>query len=207
MITNKPIILNADGKKLKPYLKEIGKLRIRVFREFPYLYDGSAEYEREYLQKYIESDRSIAVMAFDNDKLVGCSTAIPLADESEAFQKPFIEAGISPETVFYCGESVLLKEYRGLGIYKHFFKEREHHAKRIGDFDLITFCAVSRPEDHPLRPNDYTPLDRVWEKYGYQKREELRTTFPWKDLDETKESDKEMVFWTKKLLSGNKSGS
>ncbi len=37
------------GQELGPWLDVLGKLRIRVFREFPYLYDGSLEYERDYL--------------------------------------------------------------------------------------------------------------------------------------------------------------
>ncbi len=187
------------GYQISPYLKQIGDLRIRVFREFPYLYDGSEEYEQEYLQKYVESNESIAALIFDDDRLVGASTGIPLQDESDDFKKPFMEQNYDPEKVFYCGESILLPDYRGLGLYSHFFFERENHARILGKFDLITFCAVRREKAHPLRPENFTPLDPVWRKYGYQLQTELKAYFPWKDINKSKETKKEMIFWTKEL--------
>ena len=189
----------VTGLNIKKYLDQIGELRIQIFREFPYLYDGNKEYEKEYLQKYLETDDSLALLLFDGNNLVGCSTGIPLEDESSAFRDPFLKAGIDPQKVFYCGESVLRKEYRGLGIYKHFFTEREKHARKLGRFDLITFCAVVRPNDHPLKPENYEPLDPVWKKYGYSKNPSLKAKFAWKDLNESEETEKEMVFWTKPL--------
>jgi len=189
----------VTGLNIKKYLDQIGELRIQIFREFPYLYDGNKEYEKEYLQKYLETEDSLAVLLFDGNNLAGCSTAIPLEDESDAFRDPFLKAGIDPKKVFYCGESVLRKEYRGLGIYKHFFTEREKHARKLGRFDLITFCAVVRPNDHPLKPENYEPLDPVWKKYGYSKNPSLKAKFAWKDLNESEETEKEMVFWTKPL--------
>ncbi|PKD42911.1 GNAT family N-acetyltransferase [Rhodohalobacter barkolensis] len=189
----------VHGSQIKPYLKQIGELRINVFREFPYLYDGSAEYEQEYLKKYIDSDESIAAMVLDDDQLVGVSTGIPLSDESYDFKKPFSENGYNLQNIYYCGESVLLPSYRGLGLYSHFFSERENYAKSLDRFELITFCAVDRDPNHPLRPDNYTPLDPVWEKYGYRKAPQLIARFPWKDIDETEETQKELVFWTKQL--------
>ncbi len=44
---------------------------IEVFRAFPYLYEGSAEYERKYLSTYARSPGSIFVLAFDGDEVVG----------------------------------------------------------------------------------------------------------------------------------------
>jgi len=46
---------------------------------------------------------------------------------------------------------------------------------------------------------DYLPLDRVWERYGYSRHPELLATFTWKDLDEPRESPKDMVYWLKPL--------
>jgi len=187
------------GSQISPYLKQIGELRITVFREFPYLYDGSKEYEQKYLQKYVESNESVAVLIFDNDRLVGASTGIPFQDEDEDFKNPYKMQNYDLEKIFYCAESILLPDYRGLGIYSHFFSEREHHAKTLGRFNLITFCAVQREKSHPLLPENYTPLDPVWRKYGYKQQTELRAYFPWKDINKSKESKKEMIFWTKEL--------
>ena len=55
-------IHEIGGAELEPWLEALGGLRIRVFREFPYLYDGSLEYEREYLGVYQRCERSRIVL-------------------------------------------------------------------------------------------------------------------------------------------------
>lgn len=192
-------ITTVTGTDLKPFITDLAQLRIEVFREFPYLYDGDLDYEESYLDTYLQSDKSIAVLVFDKGRLVGASTGLPMDHEVEDFKRPFLEQCHDPSTVFYCGESILKKEYRGRGIYRRFFEERESHAKRLGGFRTICFCAVHRPADHPLRPEDYRPLDPIWQKFGYEKHPELTTTYRWKDIDEELESDKVMVFWLKKI--------
>jgi len=62
---------------------------------------------------------------------------------------------------------------------------------------MTTFCAVDRPDDHPLRPAGYRPLDEFWTSLGYQRRPELRATFVWKEIGEATESPKHLTFWTK----------
>ena len=74
----------------------------------------------------------------------------------------------------------------------------EVRARALG-FRTVAFCAVERPIDHPRRPHDYVPLDEFWMKRGYTRRPELRTSFSWQDLDETRETSKPMVFWTRDL--------
>ncbi len=192
-------IKHLSGKDIKPWIPDLARLRITVFRDFPYLYDGTAEYEENYLQTYIKTKDSIAVLALDGGQVIGASTGLPMADETPEFQQPFIGQGYDPAKVFYCAESVLLKEYRGRGVYKHFFTGREGHARQLGQFDWCCFCGVQRPADHPLRPADYVPLDAVWSKFGYVKHPELRTSFHWKDVDQIEETDHEMVFWLKFL--------
>ncbi|TVR36445.1 MAG: GNAT family N-acetyltransferase [Balneolaceae bacterium] len=187
------------GSDIAAFTSELAYLRIEIFREFPYLYDGSLEYERNYLKTYSESSDSLAVIVFDGEKPVGVSTGLPMDHETEEFKHPFIEEGYNPNNIFYCGESILKKEYRGRGFYSRFFKEREDHAKKLGRFDIITFCAVVRPNKHPLKPVNYRPLDPIWKKFGYTKHPELTTTYTWKDVNEEKESPKKMVFWLKEL--------
>jgi GNAT superfamily N-acetyltransferase len=184
---------------LKQFLPDLARLRIRVFRDFPYLYDGTPAYEEKYLETYTNCPESIVVLVLDGDDVVGATTGLPMDAETAEFQKPFLEQGFNPARIFYCAESVLLPEYRGRGIYPRFFKEREGHARTLGRFDLCCFCCVQRPEDHPLRPVDYQPLDRIWSQFGYVKQPELATTYDWKDIDEAEETAKPMVFWLKPL--------
>lgn len=184
---------------LPRYLPDLARLRIRVFRDFPYLYDGTVEYEEKYLKTYTDCPDSVVVLVLDGDRVVGATTGLPMDAETPEFQQPFLENGYDPGKIFYCAESVLLPEYRGQGIYPRFFAEREGHARNLGRFDLVAFCCVQRPEDHPLRPADYVPLDRIWSKFGYVKHPELATAYTWKDVDEDQESPKPMVFWLKPL--------
>lgn len=186
-----------SGKALEQYIPELARLRIEVFYDFPYLYDGDLDYEKEYLQTYINCPESVIVIAFDGDKVIGASTAIPMKYETDDVKRPFIKFGYNPDEIFYCGESVLNKNYRGLGIGVRFFEQREAHAEQLGGFKHICFCCVERPLDHPRRPADYVPLDKFWNKRGYVKHPELTTTYVWKDLDEDKETPKPMTFWLK----------
>jgi GNAT superfamily N-acetyltransferase len=190
-------IERISGSDLLQYIPELARLRIEVFHEFPYLYAGDLDYEKKYLQTYIDCPESVIVIAFDENKVVGASTAIPMKFETDELKKPFIEQQYDLDSVFYCSESVLNKNYRGLGIGVRFFEEREAHAQDLGGFKHITFCCVERPKDHPRRPADYMPLDLFWNKRGYFKHDELKTTYCWKDLDDTEETPKPMTFWLK----------
>ncbi|MFI3184559.1 MAG: GNAT family N-acetyltransferase [Methylococcaceae bacterium] len=187
----------CSGAALEQFIPELARLRIQVFRDFPYLYDGDIDYEKKYLQTYIDCPESVIVIAFDGDKVVGASTAIPMKQETEELKKPFLERGYNLEEVFYCSESVLDKRYRGLGIGVRFFEHREAHAKDLGGFNVICFCCVERPADHPRRPGGYVSLDQFWIKRGYVKHPELTTTYTWKDLDDENETPKPMTFWLK----------
>jgi GNAT superfamily N-acetyltransferase len=170
-----------------------------VFREYPYLYDGSEAYEAEHLRAYTSSGEAIAVLARDGDAIVGASTGIPLAAECEAFVRPFEKLGLDPATVFYCGESVLLPAWRGRGIYRGFFEAREAYARELGGMSWISFCGVVRPEDHPLRPALWEPLDAVWRHFGYAPEPKLQTSYAWKDIDQPAGTEHPMQFWLKPL--------
>lgn len=186
------------GKDIEPYLDALGALRITVFRDFPYLYDGSLEYEREYLTCYLESPRSLVVLAFHGDAVVGATTCNPMVDEGPEFQEAFLKEGRDIGQICYLGESILLPAYRGRGVGKLFFKHREEHARSL-QLPVAAFCAVNRPVDHPLRPAGYTPLDAFWQSLGYVCQPELQARFRWKDVDQTEETEKRLTFWTKNL--------
>lgn len=187
------------GAALKAALPELARLRIAVFRDFPYLYDGTVAYEETYLAKFAESPGAICVAAFDGETIVGAATGAPMAEHASEFGAPFIANGYDLATVFYCSESVLLKSHRGYGLGHKFFDEREAHARRLGGFTHSTFSSVVRPPDHPLRPPDYRPLDAFWTKRGYAKADGIVATYSWKDIDQAAETQKSMQFWIKAL--------
>jgi GNAT superfamily N-acetyltransferase len=187
------------GKEIETIFDDLAHLRITVFRDYPYLYEGTIEYEKEYLKIYSNSERSFLFTVYDGEKMVGATTCIPLSDESEEVKKPFQAAGLDINTIFYFGESILLHPYRGLGIGNRFFDEREAHARSFGIYAMTCFCSVSRPDIHPLKPNDYQPHDKFWTKRGYQKNDSLQSQFDWLDINESKSTVKPMIYWTKKI--------
>lgn len=193
----------VDVRPLAPsdvaeHLDDLARLRITVFAQWPYLYDGDAAYERSYLTAYLESPGAFIAGAFDGDIMVGACTASPLNDHHSEFAKPLIDAGFDTSRMFYFGESVLQPEYRGQGIGHRFFDLREREAKRQA-FDVAIFSAVIRPDDHPMKPADYVPLDAFWTRRGYRKLDSITTSFGWKDFGDDAETDKPMAYWMKSL--------
>lgn len=186
------------GADLLAALDDVAVLRIAVFRDWPYLYDGDLAYERRYLQSYRDSTDAIVVAAFDGKRLIGAATGTPLADHADDFAAAMDGTDLTVDQVFYCAESVLLGDYRGRGIGHRFFDARETHARALG-FSHVAFCAVDRPADHPLRPVGYRPLDPFWRKRGYRPLQGAIARFSWKDVDQPAETEKPLQVWLRAL--------
>ena len=191
--------LTKQGQSIESVFDDLAKLRISVFRDFPYLYEGTLDYEKEYLKTYANSERAFLFAVYDGKKMVGATTCIPLPDETAEVQEPFKAAGLDIDNVFYFGESILLSEYRGLGLGHRFFNEREIHAASFGTFKTTCFCSVERI-NHPAEPADYRPNDAFWIKRGYKKVPDLKATMGWPDIGETESTPKTMIFWMKEIV-------
>jgi GNAT superfamily N-acetyltransferase len=186
------------GEAIVPHLPQIAALRIAVFAEYPYLYQGSLENETRYLRGYAASPQCLAVLAWAGDAIVGVSTAMPAALHSDEVGPVLAAAGYDVSRVYYYGESVLDRAYRGRGL-GHAFMEAREQAARVFGFTTAAFCAVVRPEDHAARPRDYVPHDAFWTKCGFVRKPDVVTHFEWQDLGENTRSAKPMVFWVKEL--------
>lgn len=178
-----PDVRVVSGTAITPYVDDLARLRIEVFRHWPYLYDGDAGYEADYLKVYLGSPFSIAVLVIDGEDVVGASTGLPLVDAEAAFRVPFGEASIDPAEVFYCGESVLLPRYRGRGFGHRFFEAREAHARSLGGFAWTAFCAVDRREDDPRRPPFHREHTGFWRRRGYTPHPRLSVELPWREVE------------------------
>ena len=186
------------GEQIKERLHPLAALRIAVFRDWPYLYNGSFEYEAHYLESYIRSPQSLIVLAWDVDECVGATTVLPLAEAESEWQRPFIEKGFDLSKIDYFGESMLRKPYRGRGYGVQFFKVREAHAHEL-KLPICVFAAVERPGNHPAKPADYVPYDTFWTHRGYYKMTDMVTAFSWPDIGTNESTQKLMTFWMREL--------
>lgn len=202
-------ITSHRGNDVIPFLNDLGRLRIEIFRDFPYLYAGRMEYESDYTNMYKECRNSFFTVVTDGEQVIGISTAVPLIETAEIIHSCFSEAGKDLHDFFYFGESVLDPHYRGRGIYKALFDAREEEAKRQG-YKYATFIAVMRDQDDPAKPQNYQPLDETWTRYGYQ-RLNLYITIPYPTVARTSPATQKMLnnegdivphnlqFWYKEL--------
>jgi len=188
----------ATGAGLAEVLPALARLRITVFRDFPYLYDGDAAYEARYLADFAAAEGAVIVVARDGAEIVGAATAAPLATQDTAWQLPLAAAGFDLARTFYFGESVLLDSYRGQGIGHAFFDHREAQARKHGA-SHAAFCSVIRAEDDPARPADYRPLDAFWRGRGYAPLAGVTATFDWKTAGSAEEQPHRLQYWTRAL--------
>lgn len=194
-------VQRVSGAELRPYLNEVAKLRIAVFREWPYLYDGDMDYEREYLAAFGQSADSVFVLAHEDGRLIGASTGLPLADDLGVFQVPFVDHGEDIARIFYFGESVLLPAYRRRGLGHAFFDHREAHARSLGRFDTAVFAAVDRDPTDLRCPTGHRGNESFWTKRGYVRRPGMTLYLPWKEFG-CGEVVHALTFWTHNLYEG-----
>ncbi len=186
------------GAAICEQLQPLATLRLTVFRDWPYLYEGTLDYERQYLETYARCEQSIAVLAWDGAQCVGATTALPLRRAEGAMRAPFEQAALDIDNTLYFGESVVLGSHRGRGIGMAFFEQREAHARALG-LTRCTFCAVDRPDTHPLKPAAYTSNDAFWIRRGYTRQAGLQCSFDWLDLGESAPTPHQLTYWLREL--------
>lgn len=191
-------IEQLSGAGLEAHLTGLARLRIEVFRAYPYLYDGDPDYEAWYLEDFVRAEGAVVIAALDGGALIGAATASPMRAQKEAFRAPIAATGFDPDALFYFGESVLLANYRGHGIGHRFFDAREAAARAQG-FDRSGFYGVVRPVDHPQKPAGYSPLNAFWARRGYEPLAGAVASFPWKEVGQAEEAEHPMQFWSRAL--------
>ena len=188
------------GAELEAALEGVASLRIAVFRDWPYLYDGSLEYERAYLQTYRDSPGALLVGAFHGDRLVGASTSTPMEDHAEAFAGPLRQIGLPVESILYGAESVLLPAFRGQGAGHVLIAARERHARRLG-LRWAVLATYDRAEARPERPADWRPLDPFWRARGYRPLMGVGVTVPWVEAGRAGAQGHTLDLWVRDLTA------
>lgn len=196
-MNNKKIsIVTLKGEKIHAFIPELAKLRIQLFREYPYRYDGTLEYEHKYLETYVQCPESCIIVALDENTVVGAATGIPLEYEIEAFKTPYQNEEI--KNLFYVGELLLLPNYRGQAPFIPMMKAMRKEALAY-HANKVVFCAVDRPINDPKAPTHYVSLERLWRYFNFRKMAEKYTFLSWKEIDEDNESPKKMIFWERDI--------
>lgn len=196
-------IETSFGRDIAPHIAELAALRIRGFRDFPYLYEGSLDYERHYLEGYLAEPRATLIRVLDGDKLAAAATSTPLASSADIVAEApelFAAAGHAPKDFYYYAEILVEKAYRGRGIAQLVYAERERLAQSWG-YEHLCLAVVERDEHHPLRPADYQSPERIWRRDGFVKTD-ITFTYSWPTIHadgHVAEVDNPMRFWTKDL--------
>lgn len=187
-----------DHAERNAAIPQLAALRIVVFRDWPYLYDGTVAYETDYLREFAAEPGAALVVAEHDGAIVGAATASPMASQKPEFRDAVCAHGFDVDRLFYFGESVLLPAFRGQGVGHAFFDAREAAARDAGATTAV-FCAVTRPKDHPLKPEGARDLSPFWRARGYAPVDGLTYNFDWKDIDQPDETGHAMQFWLRQL--------
>ena len=187
-----------DSAAIASHLEEIAILRQAVFRDWPYLYDGSLDYERQYVASYRDHPGALIVGAIESGRLIGASTSTPMEDLSPEFAAPFNAMGLPRSDILWGPESALLPAWRGQGIGHRFFALREAHARSL-QRSRVAFASILRPDNHPLRPAAARTNDAFWRRLGYAPLEGFVVEFGWKDVGSAEETLKKLQVWMKAL--------
>lgn len=189
------------GSAAAARLETLARLRLTIFREFPYLYDGSRAAELAYLRTYTDSPGGCIILAREGRKVVGAITGLPLCCEEEDFTTPFLTQGWDLAKVYYVGELLFLPPWRGRGLGTRLLALLAAHVRALGTYRHLACATVEREADHPLRPPDFIPIDRFCMRQGFVKHPELSCRVCWRELDGVR-SPKSMLFWIKELAIG-----
>ena len=182
------------GLEIENHIDDLGRFRMEIFREYPYLYDGSIEYERVYLSRYSRNPESLLLILQDDRGILGACTGMPLTSEDIGFQNTFV--GENKDEIYYIGEIMLRADSRGQGLGSSLLST----ALSLIDltrFKKVSLCTVDRGLNHPRRPVNYCPPDYLWEKYGFVKSSNHLAYLGWKDIGHEIETDKPMNIWFK----------
>lgn len=191
-------IRHLTGEAIREHSAAIARLRIRVFREYPYCYEGNEDYERHYLTGLIEDKQALVLVAEEAGEIVAAATSLPLmgpADITAAAVPLFRGAQEDPTNYYYFSEILVLPPYRQRGIAGTFYRKRMQFAQDLG-YRHLCFAAVINQAPKPAGYFDPTPL---WHKLGFTPRPELVIDYSWP----TRQGDgrvvdqvHQLMFWT-----------
>jgi hypothetical protein len=159
------------NKEIESYTKYIASLRLMMFKEFPYLYEGSLEQEEKYLSFYTDFPDGRVVLAKQGGCIAGLLTGMPMISICEHisdFKKTLDEHKRTLNGAYYYGEGLVLPAYRGQGMLTKMFEVLNNEIKIMG-YNHAYGITVIRDKNDARRPAHYRDTDTLWDRMGLTK--------------------------------------
>ncbi len=187
------------GAAIADVLDDLATLRLDIFREYPYLYQGRRDDELAYLGSYAAADDACVILVRDGSTVVGAVTGMPLVHEDAQLRGAFAGTTQPLDELYYVGELLFLPDYRNCGLGGKLLARLESHPRSLGRYSRLICATVERPADHPLRPPGYIPITRFLARTGFSLLPGVTTRFIWRETDGVRR-DHPMRFWSKGLV-------
>ncbi len=186
------------GGAIATALDDLATLRLSIFEEYPYLYRGERAHELAYLRSYAEKAEACVIVVREGEQVVGAATGMPLIHEDAPLRVAVAETGMALEQIYYVGELLFLPAWRNRGLGLKLLAQMEGHIRALGRYRSLACATVERPDDHPSRPQTYTPITRFLSRTGFVRLSGSVAHFAWQEIDGVKR-DHAMQFWFKPL--------
>lgn len=177
-------------------------MRMAIFKEWPYLYIGDRKTEVEYITPYVKSSSSLLFFAKNEGKIIGIVTGIPLLEMDDSFTAPFTQASLPLQPIFYLGEILLLKEFRGQGIGYQMYKRFEDELKKWPRFTQIAILRMKYDCHDVRKPKEYRSLDEFWARLGYAEDPNLFLNIDYQEIGQ-KAKTNHSFFYSLKSFSAD----
>lgn len=189
------------GADIQPYTRLLSEMRLKEFRQFPYLYIGNMEDDLAYTQTFSSTPQGRLIVAFQGNQVVGVRSGMPL--ETPLFfldrWRSFLQKqGINTKKCFFSGEIVIDPAFQKKGLRSQLMNQYFQEVEAMGFTSIMAITSL-RPLDHPLRPQDYVDIDMP--RYGFENTNiVLSNTWPTLQADGTvKEQENHLIVWMKNL--------
>ena len=186
------------GAAIADVLDELATLRLAIFAEYPYLYDGERADELAYLRGYADAPDACVLLARAGGTAIGALTGMPLRHEDLLLREAFAGGAFDLAESYYVGELLFLPAWRNRGLGQTLLARLEEQVAALGRYRTLTCATVERPDDHPLRPQGYIPIGRFLARTGFMPLPGVTTTFGWRETDGVKRAHA-MQLWLKQL--------
>lgn len=190
------------GEQIRLYTRDLSHLCLEVYKEWPYLYEGSEEEGVEYIEeRYVKNPDSLVCLAFQGNQLIGAAMGLPLCHAPPHYLTCF-KSDESLKDVFYWGELAVVPKHRHLKVAKEIYTKMGKEVIDSGKYRAIAFCEVTRSSDfiqkYP-KPDQYRGNDSLWLHLNFEIKANLTCQGKWRLVGEAQESTQDMVYWWKTL--------